>query len=65
MSSEKEWCPPSMVSFNEGARSSEKDLEAIAGELHTLIPSLVGLTQSSLEEGNQVEVLQRVVRLSS
>lgn len=28
------------------------------GELQTLLPSLVGLTQSSLEQGNAVEVLQ-------
>jgi cardiolipin synthase len=28
------------------------------GELQTLLPSLVGLTQSSLEQGNSVEVLQ-------
>ncbi len=29
-----------------------------AGELQTLLPSLAGLTQSSLDEGNRIEVLQ-------
>src|SRR5689334_4996523 len=29
-----------------------------AGDLHSLIPSIVGVTQGNLEQGNKVEVLQ-------
>jgi len=29
-----------------------------AGDLHSLIPSIVGVTQGNLEQGNKVDVLQ-------